>query len=293
VEAALPLWENIAEDMVNLRGEDSLDGLVALANLGRMYLQTEEFERATSILARVRKISNRALEPQDINAVVFDHYYATALELSGDLQAALKIRSKLMKLPSLENPEYLHLRNDLNSSLGGLHLKLNQPKLAKPLLQQAGEGISTSLSPDHPIAMKIRANLAMSKTKLGDHTGAIQEYRDILKSHLNQFPVESAPVATAKINLAAAIANGGDAEEALELMAEVGEETEDRSFFYRAKVEQSLIKFLLLDQRDESIAELKTLVTKISAELGENHSVAAHARSNLRSFQAKLKGQND
>lgn len=288
VDAAVPLWELIADDMVALRGEETLNGLTGILNLGLMYTRVSKFEKAKEQLERARRIGDVILQPSNPTSIIIDHYTCGNLEAMGEFETSYGIRKNLFQRLGPPDPGTQHLRNDLWNSLGLLQLKLNKNTEAKTSLETALRGMKKVLPDDHPIALKMRSNLALAKSRLNDPQGAEQEYRQILRSQKNQFPEHSGPIAFTKINLAAHLLTSGSTDEGIQLLEEVVATTSDSAYKLNAMVELAISQIQILDEKEEGIANLRSLMDTIKEELGEQHRVYLLCKENLEKCSASM-----
>ena len=285
-KAAVPLWELITSDMISLQGDETLDSLSAILNLGVMYTRVSEFEKANQQFERARKIGDAILQPDDPTSVVIDHYTCVNLESMGKLEPSYKIRKQLLQRLGPPSAQTQHLRNDLWNSLGVLELKLNKNTQAITSFETALAGLKKVLPEHHPIALKMRGNLALAASRLKDFKRAELEYRAILRSQKSQFPEDSGPVASTKINLATHLVNAGSIDEGVQLLKEVATTTSDLEYKLNALVELAIVQIRILDEHEKGIASLRNLLSTIKTEFGQQHRLYLLCKQSLDKWSA-------
>ena len=286
-EAAMPLWENIASEITSLKGSRSIDTLAAILNLGRAYWNVKDYRNANVEFERARKLGAEILDSDDVTAVIVDHYYAANLEAMGKLDESIRIRKAILQHPAALENANINLRVDMLNGLGATQLKLGSFEAAKETLEEAVAGIFQSLSKDHPIALKMRGNLVFAKQSLKDYQGAVKDYRDILNSYKKQYPENSMPVGTAKLNLAVSLSLVEKRRQSIELLTDIANTASDRGLHYRARVESCFVKFQVAGKQEGVIGELKDIAEKISLELGSQHPVYQLAVDFINKNEAK------
>lgn len=292
-EAALPLWEAITTDIVALKGENSLDGMTGFLLLGQNYTRNSRYEDAENQNKKARQIADQLFEATDPNSIIVDHYRATNLELMGKLDQSYEIRLPLLGRLGKPTTETQHLYNDLCNSIGVLQMKLGRNEEAVLSLENAVEGMHKVFPSHHPLTLKMRSNVALAKSNLGDIEGAESEYREILRLKSRQYPADSAPVAQSKIDLAARLIKSRKTEEGVKLLEDVVSTSSSIEFQLNAKVELAVTEIRLFERKDEGVSQLEQLLEEISLKLGPQHRVFKLCEMNLKRFSGSEKNKQE
>lgn len=180
-QEAIPIAERVLSVVKRLWGGEGGDASFAMINLGRLYLDAEDYAKAEPLLLDAVRIQLNHFGPNNPQT-------AFGFGALGDLYSAMAEYSKAEPLyqKALEISRFIFGSEDLKtasriSDLAVLYLNIREYAKAEPLCQEALKIRQNALEPEDPAVANSVANLAWFYMETGQYAKAEPLYQDALR----------------------------------------------------------------------------------------------------------------
>lgn len=278
-DEAASVWRKLYTGVVSDFGESSIAVMPFRLSLACALLKAGAAQEAQELSVENNYWADKhQLEDDDPLVLAAALYIAGAQEFGGHLDVANEIRREFLKR---NGGVRTALWADCHNSMATTYIKMQQFKRALEASKYAIAFYEDEELHDHPNAHVARANRAIALERLGRSVDAIATARATVASFERIYLSGALPLDRQRFNLAMVLGRNGYASEALGLLADIGENQQDKGLSLRSLVEAAGIRILKTGQVTEGKAELQILLPTIVLELGEKSAAAMLARGYL------------
>ncbi len=215
----LGAWEKAEQQAVaklelerRLHGDDGVESLLALTELGHIRDHLGRNREALDALNQADEGLRRRLAPDDPNAVAVRGNLAMAYESAGRTSQAIAIFEDLLR--NHDDPNIPAIRENLAKAYRSAGRTTDAIAILEDLLRQT----TTRMGPDHPDTLGFRMSLALAYLEVGQTAKAIPILEEVLKGMNARLGPDHPDTFAGVSNLASAYVAVGRVAEALPIL---------------------------------------------------------------------------